>query len=117
MITYLQEPANLPDSETIETDDANWKNVLSSAQQIKWDEFPVKIEQKRIEDTAFIGTNHNVCYLHSAIQSQPSTRLDVDDIKLIEPHVFAEAYKTIYRGMYRGLPVKCKVVKKEAQRR
>ena len=32
MITYLQEPANLPDSETIETDDANWKNVLSSDQ-------------------------------------------------------------------------------------
>jgi len=52
-----------------------------------------------------------VCYLRGKIQSQLSTRIDIEDLVLYNPPIGHGAYGTVYRGQYRALDIACKVLK------
>jgi len=54
-----------------------------------------------------------VCYLQTKIESQLSTRLDIEDMILYQPKIGSGGFGNVYRGNYRSIDVACKILNQE----
>jgi len=71
----------------------------------------LKDYEKALDPEKSEGMSVHVCYFRGKIQSQLSTRLDIEEVQLYRPPIGSGAFGTVYRGRYRGLDIALKLMK------